>query len=182
MLVVAAGDPRIAAVIAQAPFTDNIPVIRRMSAHADSSECALALPTASARSPDAGRSICRLSVRRVSFAALTEPDAGVRLRVDRDPHALWRNEFAARLILSFAAFRPVRYASALSMPVLFCVCDDDTTTPPASTIRAAGAAPVGSCAGIQAGTVIYNDSPGQGRSGGVPAPRRAGMAHAAPDG
>ena len=29
------------------------------------------------------------------------------------------------------------------MPVLFCVCDDDTTTPPESTIRAAREAPCG---------------------------------------
>lgn len=183
VLVVAAGDPRIAAVIAQAPFTDSIPVIRRMSARTLIRASALGL--ADRIGSLAGRRPVYMPAVGPpgSFAALTEPDAESGYASIRGPHTLWRNEFAARLILSFAAFRPVRYASALSMPVLFCVCDDDTTTPPASTIRAAGAAPRGELRRYPYGHfVIYNDS--QAKADQVEFLRRVvpGMAHAAPDG
>ena len=49
------------------------------------------------------------------------------------PESLWRNEFAARLMLRFPFYRPVRTARRLTMPVLVCVCDSDTTAPPGST-------------------------------------------------
>lgn len=59
------------------------------------------------------------------------------------PESLWRNEFAARLMLRFAFNRPVRKASRLHMPLLVCVCEQDTTTPPASTVKTALTAPLG---------------------------------------
>jgi pimeloyl-ACP methyl ester carboxylesterase len=46
-------------------------------------------------------------------------------------------------MLTLPFFRPVRLAHRLTMPVLFCVCDADTTTPPESTLKAAGLAPRG---------------------------------------
>lgn len=143
VLVVAAGDPRIAAVIAQAPFTDSLPVIRRMSVRNLLRASAFGL--ADSVGALAGRPPVRMPAvgPSGSFAALTEPDAESGYAALRGPQSLWRNEFAARLILRFPAFRPVRYAARLGMPVLFCVCDHDTTTPPGATIRAAREAPRG---------------------------------------
>lgn len=141
VLLVAESDPRIAAVIAQAPFTDSVPVIRRMSARNLLRAGALGL--ADRLGALAGRPPIYMPAVGPpgSFAALTEPDAESGYASIRGSHTLWRNEFAARLIVDFARFRPVRHASNLRMPVLFCVCDDDTTTPPESSIRAAREAP-----------------------------------------
>lgn len=183
VLVVAAGDPRIAAVIAQAPFTDSIPVIRRMSVRTLIRAGALGL--ADRIGSFAG---CRPVYMPVvgppgSFAALTEPGAESGYASIRGPHTLWRNEFAARLILGFAGFRPLRYAPEVGMPVLFCVCDDDTTTPPASAIRAAGEAPRGELRRYPYGHfVIYNDP--QAKADQVEFLRRvvAGMAQHSPGG
>lgn len=158
VLVVAADDPLIAAVIAQAPFTDSIPVIRRMSArtllHAGALGIADRLGALAGRPP-----IYMAAVGPPgSFAALTEPDALSGYESILGPNTLWRNEFAARLILAFAGFRPVRSAPRLRMPALFCVCDGDTTTPPESSIRAAHEAPRGELRRYPYGHfAIYND-------------------------
>ncbi len=44
-------------------------------------------------------------------------------------------------MLTLPFFRPVRLAARLTMPVLLCVCDADTTTPPSSTITVGRRAP-----------------------------------------
>lgn len=141
VLTVAAADPRIAAVIAQAPYTDSIPVIRRMSVRN-------LVPAAVAALRDAaGAVLGREPVLMPaagppgSFAALTEPDALTGFQAIIGPESLWRNEVAARLMLTLPFFRPVRSAARLTMPVLLCVCDADTTTPPSSTITVGRRAP-----------------------------------------
>ena len=141
VLTVAVADPRIAAVIAQAPYTDSIPVIRRMSVRN-------LVPAAVAALRDAaGAVLGREPVLMPaagppgSFAALTEPDALTGFQAIIGPESLWRNEVAARLMLTLPFFRPVRLAARLTMPVLLCVCDADTTTPPSSTITVGRRAP-----------------------------------------
>jgi uncharacterized protein len=46
-------------------------------------------------------------------------------------------------MLRLPSYRPVRKASSLKMPVLVCVCDDDRTTPPKSSVKTAHDAPLG---------------------------------------
>lgn len=143
VIVVAAGDPRIAAVISQAPYTDSVPVIRRMP------KGNLVRAVAAAVRDQAGAVRGRTPVLIPAagppgtFAAMTEPDALSGFTAMVPPESLWRNEIAARVMLRLPLFRPVRLAGRLSMPVLFCVCDTDTTTPPQSTVAAAGRAPRG---------------------------------------
>ena len=141
VLTVAAADPRIAAVIAQAPYTDSLPILRRMSVRN-------LVPAAVAALRDAaGAVLGREPVLMPaagppgSFAALTEPDALTGFQAIIGPESLWRNEVAARLMLTLPFFRPVRSAARLTMPVLLCVCDADTTTPPSSTITVGRRAP-----------------------------------------
>ena len=140
---VAAGDPRIAAVIAQAPYTDSLPVIRRMPVRN------LLRASVAALRDSAGAILGRppILIPAVgapgTFAAMTEPDALSGFTAIVGPDSQWRNEIAARLMLTMPGYRPVRAAERLTMPVLFCVCDADTTTPPSSTITAAESAPRG---------------------------------------
>ncbi len=158
VLTVAAGDPRIAAVIAQAPFTDSVAAIRAMPV----------------------RNILRASVAAVrdqlgalagrpprylpavgapgSFAAMTAPEAQPGFAAIVGPESLWRNEVAARIVLRLTLYRPVRDASRLTMPVLFCVCDADATTPPGPSLEAARRAPRGELRRYPYGHFdIYND-------------------------
>ena len=141
VLVVAEGDPRIAAVIAQAPFVDSLAVIRTMPI------TNMARATALGVADRAGALLGRPPIYMPavgppgSFAALTDPSAHTGFQTIVGPESLWRNEFAARLLLNVVGFRPFRQAAKLTMPVLFCVCDEDTTTPPGPAVAAAQAAP-----------------------------------------
>ena len=143
VLAVAAGDPRIAAVIAQAPFTDSLPAIRQIPL------TNLVRAGAAALRDRVGAMLGRAPVlipavgEPGTFAVMTTSDADTGFRDLIGPESLWRNEIAARLVLTLPFYRPVRFAARLQMPVLFCVCDDDVVTPPSSTITAAREAPRG---------------------------------------
>ena len=143
VISVAATDPRIAAVIAQAPYTDSVPVIREMPVGN------LLRAVAAAVRDRAGAALGRPPVLIPAagppgtFAAMTAADALTGFTEMVPPESLWRNEIAARVMFTLPLFRPVRLADRLTMPVLFCVCDQDTTTPPGSTVKAASRAPRG---------------------------------------
>jgi pimeloyl-ACP methyl ester carboxylesterase len=143
VLAVAAGDPRIAAVISQAPFTDAIPTLMRVPL-----KNAVRLTTAGlwdqvlgwlGRPPHLAPAVGPPG----TVAAMTEADAKPGFEAIVPPNSLWRNEFAARLMLRFPFYRPGRKTAHLTMPLLVCVCENDTTTPPSSTIKAANRAPRG---------------------------------------
>ena len=143
VLAVAASDPRIAAVISQAPYTDNLPTVRAMPVanvlRASAAALRDRLGAAMGRAP---RLIPAVGSPG-TFAVMTAADAKPGFEALVGPQSRWRNEVAARFVLPLALYRPVRAAARLTMPVLVCVCDADTTTPPASSIRAAHDAPRG---------------------------------------
>jgi uncharacterized protein len=158
VLAVAAADPRIAAVISQAPFTDAIPTLMHVPP-----KNAVRLTVAGIRDQLGG---WRGRAPRLApavgepgtLAAMTEPDAKPGFDAIVPPESLWRNEFAARLMLRFPFYRPGLKSQQLTMPLLVCVCENDTTTPPASTIKAAGRAPRGELRRYPYGHFdIYND-------------------------
>lgn len=158
VLAVAAGDPRIAAVVAQAPFIDGPATVR------------LAPPRNAARGTlegllDLAGSLLGRPPRLMpavgapgSFAAMTAAEAvgGFEAIV---PHgSRWHNGVAARIMLTLALYRPGRHAAALAMPVLICVCDGDATTPAAPAVRVAERAPRGELVRYHYGHfAIYSD-------------------------
>ena len=159
VIEVAATDPRIAAVIAQAPYTDSVPVIRRMPPRN------LVRAVAAAVRDQAGAALGRKPTLIPAagppgtFAAMTEPEALSGFAAMVPPESLWRNEIAARVMFRLPLFRPVKIADRLTMPVLFCVCDADVTTPPESTLKAAGRAPRGELRRYPYGHFAIYDDP-----------------------
>jgi pimeloyl-ACP methyl ester carboxylesterase len=158
VIAVAATDSRIAAVIAQAPYTDSVPVIRRMP------PLNLVRAVAAAVRDQAGAALGRKPTLIPAagppgtFAAMTESEALSGFTAMVPPESLWRNEIAARVMFRLPLFRPVKIADRLAMPVLFCVCDADATTPPESTVKAASLAPHGEMRRYPYGHfAIYND-------------------------
>jgi dienelactone hydrolase len=143
VLAVAATDPRIAAVVSQAPHIDSIPTLMlippKNTAHMllagvrDQAGAWLGRPP---------RLIPAVGAPG-TFAAMTAPEAKPGFDALVGPNSKWRNEFAARLLLTFGFYRPGRKASRLRMPLLMCVCDEDATTPVAPAVKAAGRAPRG---------------------------------------
>lgn len=143
VLAVAAGDPRIAAVIAQAPFTDAIPTLMEVPPR----NIARMALTAVRDQLGAWRGLPPRLVPAVgepgTVAVMTAAGAKPGFEALVPPKSLWRNEFAARLMLRLPFYRPGRKAPRLTMPLLVCVCEKDTTTPPGSTIKATERAPHG---------------------------------------
>ncbi len=143
VLAVAAGDPRIAAVISQAPFTDSVAVARRMPVRTLLGAGTVALRDLVAARRNRPPVYLRAVGPPGSVAVLTEPDAQSGFAAIVGPESLWRNDVAARIMLQVLPYRPFHLASRLAMPVLFCVCDADTTTPPGPSLQAAREAPRG---------------------------------------
>lgn len=141
VLAVAATDPRIAAVISQAPYTDSIPILMSLPP-----KNLIRLPLAGLRDQfDAWLGRPPRLVPAVgdpgTFAALTAPEVKPGFEAIVGPNSKWRNEFAARLMMRFPFYRPGRKASRLQMPLLMCVCDEDQTTPMPPAVKAAERAP-----------------------------------------
>lgn len=143
VLSVAAGDPRVAAVIVQAPFTDAVASLLAVPARI----IPAVLLAAVRDQVNAWRGRAPVLLPAVGdpgdVAAMTSPDARPGLEAILGSNSLWRNELAARLMLRFPFYRPGAKTARLGMPVLVCVCDRDTTTPPSPTVRAARRAPRG---------------------------------------
>lgn len=143
VLAVAAGDPRIAAVISQAPFTDGPAVIRKIP-YLTLNRIGLVWvrDLVAAR---LGRKPVHLPViaRPGAVAIMSQPDAVPGFTAMLSPDTRWRNEVTGRALMPVVFFRPVRFAARLTMPVLFCVCDGDLATPPGPSLRAAREAPRG---------------------------------------
>ncbi len=158
VLAVAAGDPRIAAVISQAPFTDGLAVIRQIPYRTlKRIGLAWALDLVAAR---LGANPVHLRVigRPGTVAIMAQPDAVPGFTAMLDPDTRWSNEVTARALMPVVFFRPCRIAGRLSMPVLFCVCDGDLATPPGPSLQAARAAPRGELRRYPYGHFdIYND-------------------------
>lgn len=143
VLAVAAGDPRIAAVISQAPFTDAVASLRVVP-----TRIVPAVMLAAVRDQvNAWRGRPPVLLPAVGdpgdVAAMTSPEARPGLEAILGSNSLWRNELAARLMLRFPFYRPGGKTARLNMPLLVCVCDRDTTTPPGPTVKAAHRAPRG---------------------------------------
>jgi pimeloyl-ACP methyl ester carboxylesterase len=143
VVAVAAGDPSLAAVVAQAPFADGLAILR-----ATAPSAALRL-TAAALADGVGALLGRppRTIAAVgppgALAAMTEPDAVPGMRAIVAEGSRWRNEVAARIMVRGLAYRPVRAAARVTCPLLVCVCERDATTPPAPAVRMAELAPRG---------------------------------------
>jgi len=143
VLAVAADDPRVAAVISQAPFTDGVATLRVQPPAFIPK--ALAAGVRDQLGAWRGRPPHLLAAvgEPGAFAAMTSPDAKPGFEAIVGEKSLWRNEFGARVGLHLGLYRPGTVTARLAMPLLVCVCDDDAVTPPGPTVKAAHRAPRG---------------------------------------
>ncbi|MBX5470182.1 MAG: alpha/beta hydrolase [Thermoleophilaceae bacterium] len=139
----AARDPRIAAVIAQVPFTDGLATLA-----AGDPRTALKLAAAGLRDVlgallGRGPHTVAIVGPPGSVAAMTTPDAEPGYMRLVPPGSAFRNEVAARIALRVGWYRPLRDAPKVSCPLLVLVGDHDAVTPPGPAIEVARSAPKG---------------------------------------
>lgn len=143
VLEAARRDGRIAAVVAQCPFTDGFATLRTVP-------LATVVELTGHAVADLAGSLAGRPPRMVpavgppgSVALMTSPDAEPGFQAILAEGSRWRNAVAARIGLRVGAYRPGRAAAHLTCPVLVCVCERDVVTPPEPAERAAAAAPRG---------------------------------------
>ncbi|HZA09110.1 alpha/beta hydrolase [Mycobacterium sp.] len=141
VLAVGATDPRIAAVVSQAPFTDAIPTLMLVPLRNQVRMLLAALRDLAGAWRGRPPVLLPAVGEPGTLAAMTAPEAKPGFDALVGPDSKWRNEFAARLMLSFPFYRPRLKASKLTMPLLMCVCERDATTPVAPALKAAQRAP-----------------------------------------
>jgi dienelactone hydrolase len=141
VIAVAAGDPRIAAIVSQCPFTDALASLPELGV------------VNIIRATGAGvRDLARAAARRAphyipavgppgSFAVMTTPDALPGFEAMLPPQTLWVNRVAGRIAVLIGTYRPGRAASKLACPALFCICDTDSVAPADRSVKLVSAAP-----------------------------------------
>lgn len=141
VLAVGADDPRVAAVVAQCPFTDGPASAAAMG------PVGLARLSALALADLAGSLLGRAPVQVTtagapgSLALMNAPDVvpGYLALVPDGAEVV--NHVAARVALQVPRERPGRALARLRCPVLLCVCDHDSVAPAPATLRHAARCP-----------------------------------------
>ena len=142
-ITVASRHPELKAAVAQCPFTDGL-------------ASALALgPLAALRVlPSVAKDYATILRRRPpamiplagppgSLALMNAPDALLGYQALLPAETMFRNEVAARVAPTIMTYRPGRETPKIAFPILFCISDTDTVTPPEQTQRYAETAPRG---------------------------------------
>jgi pimeloyl-ACP methyl ester carboxylesterase len=129
--VTAAGDPRIAAVSAQAPMMDGLAASMAVMRHAGPGPV---LRVTAHGVWDALRGALGLSPHTLpivgppgSLAAMSTPDA--EAGVASIATETFRNQVAARIFLGMGIYRPVRSARDVRCPLLLQICEGDVVVP-----------------------------------------------------
>jgi fermentation-respiration switch protein FrsA (DUF1100 family) len=141
VVAVAAGVPRVRAVVSQVPFTSGLSALR-----AAGPGVALTLTVAALRDQAralAGRSPYYLPAVGApgDRAAMTAAEAQPGFGAMTGPNSTWVNRYSARVGLHLSGYRPYTQLSRTRCPVLVMVGERDQTTPPGPAIRAAERAP-----------------------------------------
>jgi uncharacterized protein len=142
-IVTASRHPELLAAVAQCPFTDGLASARALGPR----DSLRLLPTVvrDILASIQGRPPVLLTLAGApgEKALMTAPDAlpgYLSLVPDR---TVFINKVAARVAPTITAHRPGRAAKNVPMPILFCICDHDSVTPPDQTLRYAKSAPYG---------------------------------------
>lgn len=143
VITVAAGDPLLAAVVAQIPFT-------KIEAGGDARPAGVALRLLAAVLGDGLRALLRLSPRLIPVigepgepAVFTDPHDKAILDKLAEGAPEWRNAVAARVLFPLLRYDPAPDAARLAMPLLVCLAERDTAASPARAADLARRAPRG---------------------------------------
>ena len=145
VIVVAAEDPRVAAVVAQIPF-NGFP--RRVEGRSTLDTLKLLW----AMTVDAARGILGPSPHyipmvgkpgEVAVTTTREAQEHIAVLSGEARDSLWRNEVAPRGLISMMGYRPGDEAQRLGMPVLVCIAERDLETPEERARQIAERAPLG---------------------------------------
>lgn len=150
-VVVAARHPELRAAVSQCPFTDGLASAKALG------------PVGTMRLlPTVARDLLAATLRTDPVlitlagvpgerALMTAPDALPGYLALVPEGGSFINEVAARVAPTITRHRPGKAAKDVQMPILFCICDHDSVTPPEDTLAYARTAPLGEIKRYDAG-------------------------------
>lgn len=141
VLVTAAGDAGVAAVVSQCPFTDGLSSSLAIKPLVSLRLTLMALADRIGSWFGAKPILVPLAGRPGDTAFMTSPDAWSGYNGLIPSGARIRKEAAARFALDIIRYYPGRSAPRIQAPVLFCVCDPDSVAPAKRTLHHARRAP-----------------------------------------
>ncbi|MES5823728.1 alpha/beta fold hydrolase [Streptomyces sp. RG80] len=150
-ITVASRHPELRAAVAQCPFTDGLASALALGPLASLRITPVLARDLASRVRGKAPAMVPIAGPPGSPALMNAPDALPGYEALLPPGKTFRNEVAARVIPTIAAYRPGRAAKKVAIPILFCVSDTDSVTPPAQTLRYAATAPQGEIKRYDAG-------------------------------
>ena len=159
-IIVASRHPELRAAVSQCPFTDGLASARALGPVGTMR----LLPTVARDLVAAARRndpvLLTLAGAPGDKALMTAPDALPGYLALVPEGCTFINEVAARVAPTITRHRPGKAAKAVRMPILFCICEHDTVTPPEKTLAYARTAPRGEIKTYDAGHFdIYLGTP-----------------------
>lgn len=151
VIVTAARNPRIAAIVAQVPFVDGVATLRTLG-------LGYFFRALAAGTRDLARMVtlrdpyCIPVVSSPDrFAAMNKPDALEGYKALVPPESAWKNECPARILLAAPLYRPISYAAQVRCPALLVAAEKDSLIPVEAVARTAARMPAATLEKVPAG-------------------------------
>lgn len=154
-ITVASRHPELLAAVSQCPFTDGLASARALGPGASLKLLPFVARDLAAKARGADPVTLPLAGPPGSLALMNASDALPGYQALIPPGMPFVNAAAARVVPTIAAYRPGRSAKKVTMPILFCVSNHDTVTPPEQTLRYARTAPHGEIKTYEAGHFAF---------------------------
>lgn len=154
-ITVAARHPELLAAVSQCPFTDGLASARALGPVASLRLLPVVARDLVAKARGRDPVTLPLAGPPGSLALMNAPDALPGYQALIPPGRSFVNAAAARAVPTIAMYRPGRSAKKVAMPILFCVSNHDTVTPPEQTLRYASTAPHGEVRTYDAGHFAF---------------------------
>ncbi len=154
-ITVASRHPELLAAVSQCPFTDGLASARVLGPKASLKLLPFVARDLVAKARGADPVTLPLAGPPGSLALMNAPDALPGYQALIPPGTDFVNAAAARVVPTITAYRPGRSAKKVAMPILFCVSNHDTVTPPEQTLRYARTAPRGEIKTYEAGHFAF---------------------------
>lgn len=151
-ITVASRHSELCAAVAQCPFTDGLASALALGPVASLELAPFLVRDLAAKVRGKAPVTIPLAAPPGSPALMNAPDALPGYQALIPAGTTFVNEAAARVIPTIAGYRPGRVARKVTIPILFCVSNTDTVTPPAQTLRYARTAPRGRSRGTTPAT------------------------------
>jgi dienelactone hydrolase len=142
-ITVASRHPELRAAISQCPFTDGLASAAALGLKGNLKASPVLLRDLVAKLLGRPPVMVPIAAEPGKLALMNAPDALQGYLALMPKGMQFTNHVAARVMLEILTYRPGRAAAKIKYPILFCISDADTVTPPAQTFRYAQKAPLG---------------------------------------